>query len=405
MLRNIALVGLAIASMVAHASAQDANYKGVYYAAPAGWSSGEQDGQFVLAPADMTEETAVVIVLYGAEGLGGKSFQDWLRDRMASGTNAGVKVLQDSPVQSNSSGSLQTLSTGRTIQDASGGVRLQIYHAVSDGKQAAAAMLLTASEAAVNQYMPAIQGLFASMSFSAAGKRGVSPSPGTAAQPSASPPAGKGEPLPKSEVVGGKPQGLFAGVSVLSGNPVFLLFLPGGRVYHGAPRGGMSRIDWAALESANHDRCGRWSAAGSSLRIEWNDGNVWDGPLELTPTGIKFKNKRYGRVVPVAANEMAGSWEGARSTAWLNPGSGPSTTQVNNITVDAAGNFSFASATGSSVGGATAYGESRLGGRLTIEGYDAVFRQADGTTLRMSLARFPDGNDLVLLDGTVFTRR
>ena len=206
-------------------------------------------------------------------------------------------------------------------------------------------------------------------------------------------------------MVGGKPQGLFAGVSVLSGNPVFLLFLPGGRVYHGAPRGGMSRIDWGALESANRARCGRWSVAGSNLRIEWNDGNVWDGPLELTQTGIKFQNKRYGRVVPVAANEMAGSWEGARSTAWLNPGSGPSTTQVNNITVDAAGNFAFASATGSSVAGASAYGESRLGGRLTIEGYDAVFRQADGTALRMSLARFPDGNDLILLDGTVFSRR
>jgi hypothetical protein len=405
MMRSPLLWFLTLMLAAVPAFAQDSNYKGLYYTAPAGWTSGEQDGQFILAPADMTEETAVVVVLYGAESLGSKSFQDWLKGRMASGMNAQVKVLQDTPVQSGVSGNLQTLSTGRTIQDASGGVRMQIYYAISDGNQAAAAMLVTASEAAVNKYMPAIQSLFASMSFSAAGTPGVSPSPGPSAQPSAGPAAGKGEPLPKSEVVGGKPQGLFAGVSVLSGNPVFLLFFPGGRVYHGAPRGGMSWIDWAALEAANRAICGKWSAAGSNLRIEWNDGAVWDGPLELTPTGIRFQNKRYGRVVPVAANEMAGSWEGARSTAWLNPGSGPSTTQVNNITVDAAGNFAFASATGSSVEGATAYGESRLSGRLTIEGYDAVFRQADGTTLRMSLARFPDGNDLILLDGTVFTRR
>jgi hypothetical protein len=406
MLRNIASSILIISTAVAHAIAQDGSYKGLHFATPTGWTSGEQNGQFLLAPTDMTQETAVVIVLYGAEGLGGKSFEAWLRARMASGISPQVKVLQDSAVQSNSSGSLQTLSTGRTIQDASGGVRLQVYHAISDGKQAAAAMLLTASQTALTKYSPGIQALFASMSFSAA-QPAPDPTemPAPAAQPSAGPAAGKGEPLPKSEVVGGKPQGLFAGVSVLSGNPVFLLFLPGGRVYHGAPRGGMSRIDWGALEAANRALCGRWSVAGSNLKIQWNDGNVWDGPLELTPTGIKFQNKRYGRVVPVAAKEMAGSWEGARSTAWLNLGSGPSTTQVNNIAVDAAGNFAFASATGSSVAGASAYGESRLHGRLTIEGYDAVFRQADGTTLRMSLARFPDGADLILLDGTAFTRR
>lgn len=200
MLRRTSILALVLVLGVAQASAQDASYKGLYYAMPAGWSSGEQDGQFILAPADMTEETAVVVVLSGAESLGGKSFQDWLNGRMASGTNAQVKVLQDTPVQSGAAGTLQTLSTGRTIQDASGGVRLQIYYAISDGKQGATAMLLTASEAAVNKYMPAIQGFFASMNFGNA-------APGPAATPTPAPapakPGAASTPAPQAKAVAG----------------------------------------------------------------------------------------------------------------------------------------------------------------------------------------------------------
>lgn len=161
-------------------TAQDVSYKGLYYTAPPRWTSGMQDGQFILAPADMTEETAVVVVLSGAESLGGKPFQDWLKARMSSGMNAQVKVLQSTPIESSTSGSLQVLSTARTIKDASGGVRLQMYYAISDGKQAATAMLLTSSETGMKKYMPAFQSLFSSMRFTAA-----SPAPPPAGAPSA----------------------------------------------------------------------------------------------------------------------------------------------------------------------------------------------------------------------------
>lgn len=163
----------------ASAPAQEVNYRGLYYTLPPGWISGEQDGQFILAPSDMTDETAVVSVLYGAEKLAGKSFQQWLKERMASGVGPQATVLQDSAVQSGSSGGIQTLSTGRTVQDSSGGVRLQIYHALSDGTLAAGAMVITSSEKAVSKYMPAIQALFGSMNF---GKQ--VPAPGAAQEKS-----------------------------------------------------------------------------------------------------------------------------------------------------------------------------------------------------------------------------
>ena len=180
MLSRISTLILVLIAAIPLALAQEGDYQGLHYAAPPGWSSGLQDGQFILAPADMTEETAVVVVLSGAESLGGKSFQDWLRARMSSGINAQVKVLQSTPVESSTSGSLQVLSTARTIKDASGGVRLQMYYAISDGKNAATAMLLTSSETGMKKYMPAFQSLFGSMRFTAA-----SPAPPPAGAPSA----------------------------------------------------------------------------------------------------------------------------------------------------------------------------------------------------------------------------
>jgi hypothetical protein len=101
-------------------------------------------------------------------------------------------VLTDSKIQSSTSGGLQMLSTGRTVQDAGGGVRLQIYHGVSDDKQAALALVVTASEAAMNKYSDGIRALFASLRFSAA-KPAANP---PIASPAAGQPSASGAPQP-----------------------------------------------------------------------------------------------------------------------------------------------------------------------------------------------------------------
>jgi hypothetical protein len=184
-MRSIAVSLLTLALAASAALAQEGHHQGVYFTTPSGWTSGEQDGHFLLAPADMTEATAVVVVLGGAEKLGAKPFNDWFRAKLASGLNAQLKVLQEGKAQSGNAGGLQTLSTGRTVQDAGGGVRLQIYHAVSDGKQAAAAMLVTASEAAVNKYTAGIQALFASLRFTQAPNAAAKPPDSNSAPPAA----------------------------------------------------------------------------------------------------------------------------------------------------------------------------------------------------------------------------
>ncbi len=418
MRRTIALVCLLAVPSSLPSLAEE--FQGVTFSPPAGWATAEQGGKLVLAPTDADDETMVVVVLDGAAKLGSTAFARWFDQQMAANLSPQAKVLLAGEITSLSHGGLSTLTTARTVQDAEGNVRLQMFHAVSDGRLAALAMAVAAGEKAFNRYVATLQALFESLRVGSPSASAALPAartgtasrtapsaaaPGAkAAPPVPSPAARGGEPLPQAGVAGGSPQGLFVGVSVLSGNPVFLLFLPGGRVYHAMPRGGLNRIDWNALQAENPDICGRWAMAGTTLRIQWNDGNVWEGPLQLTDTVIFFNGKRYGRSYAVRQEEMAGSWEGTRSTAWLNLGSGPSTTQVNELTVDAAGNYLFGSATGASVAGAASYGESSARGRLTVEGYDAIFHGADGSEQRMSLVRLRDGGAFIL-DGTFFQRR
>jgi hypothetical protein len=127
-----------------------------------------QQGHFLLTPANAASDAAVIVVVYGMEALNGRSFDAWLRARMTADLNGGLKVLQAAPATRGRSGVLETLSAGRTVQDQSGTVVLQIYHAISDGRRAGVAMVATTSEAALRGQMPGVQALFQSLRFAAA---------------------------------------------------------------------------------------------------------------------------------------------------------------------------------------------------------------------------------------------
>ena len=224
--------------------------------------------------------------------------------------------------------------------------------------------------------------------------------------PDATPAAGegRGEPLPTAGLVDGRPQGLFVGVSVLSGNPASMLFLDGGRVYHGIPAAGLNRVDWEQLQAEHSNRCSRWEMQGGTLRILWPDGNVWESPLEPTATGFSFNGKSYGAVHPVDMGHLAGSWEGTKSTAWLNVGYGPAMTQINSLQVAQDGSYSWGVSTGGEVEGAATYSEAAFAGRVEIDGYEAVFHAGDGETRRLSLARWTDP-DTLIMGGAFYFRK
>jgi|GEM_PF-5421966 len=394
--------------LLGHAAPTWRTFDALMFEPPSGWKEDEAVDRVTFTHIDQAKQRYCTINIFASNETIGDSIADFnaaWRGIMKQSQSAVVPA--SAPLQ---------LASGIKGRAGSGEVRIgdvasfSYLFAVNAGPRTAYFVAVASNRDAFNSCRPQIDAVLASVKLKNEGTPAISSKPPPATAKSV---AGRGEPLPKSEVVNGKPQGLFAGVGVVSGDPVFLLFLPGGRAYRGVLRDGMSNIDWAALEAADHASCGKWLVTGGNLRVVWNDGVIWDGPLKLTKTGIQFRNEGYDRVVSVAANEMAGSWESVRSTAWLNMGRvGPSTTQVNNLVVDGSGNFTFASAIGAVIKEptlnrktATSYGESNQRGKLTIEGYDAVFHYANGTSVRMSIGRFAGGNEIILLDGIAFLRQ
>src|SRR3990172_6730190 len=73
--------------------AEAESFKGTVYSLPAGWVTAEQEGVLLLAPADADEETAVVVVLFPAAPLSGRSSSQWLPGKMKELLSPDAKVV------------------------------------------------------------------------------------------------------------------------------------------------------------------------------------------------------------------------------------------------------------------------------------------------------------------------
>ena len=160
-------VSPAPAAASSSAPAPATSHQGLFFTMPSGWTSRMQQGRFMLTPGNTTPDAVVIVLLSGAEKIAGQSLDDWLRAKMAADLSGGLKPLQSSPPTPGRLGSLQTLAAGRTIQDASGSVLLQVYQAITDGQQAGLAMAATASEAAMKTHLTGTQTIFQSLRFGA----------------------------------------------------------------------------------------------------------------------------------------------------------------------------------------------------------------------------------------------
>jgi hypothetical protein len=157
----------------AGATTPPGSYQGLQFTMPAGWASGMQQGRFMIVPPNPTPDSVVLVVISGAEHLRG-TVDDWLAARMAADAS-GLKVLQSAPPTRSRSAGLDLLSAGRTVQDRTGGVILQIYQAISNGQQTGLAMVATASESALKQHMPGVQAIFQSLRFEGSPSAGAAP--------------------------------------------------------------------------------------------------------------------------------------------------------------------------------------------------------------------------------------
>jgi hypothetical protein len=178
------------------------------------------------------------------------------------------------------------------------------------------------------------------------------------------------ERVPDAAVVGGVPQGLFVGRSLLTGRAVCLLFMSGGRVTRAIPEGGLENIDWVTHQATHSGDVGRWELRGGVIAIVWGDGSVHQGPLTVRADGIEFYGKRYTRPVPVALAALVGRWESTRGPA-IAGGSGINAASTLAILTD--GRYEWSRAIGGVVAGRAVAADNTATGVVTVKGSTIFF--------------------------------
>ena len=372
--------------------------EGVRFTLPTGWAAARQEGSLVLRPSEAADDASVVLLLSPPTALNGRSFRAWFDDHLAANAASSTVVLRSGEVIRQKAGAIERLSTARAVRHGGVAAGGEMLHAVSADDRAVMAMAVTGSQSSFERHGADLHRNFDSLALLAG--RAAAATPGPAAVRAAD-----GVSFLRSGLVGGKPQGLFIGVSVLSGNPVFLLFLDRGRFTDRMPPQGLNHIDWDALVKDFPNSTGQWFVAKGRLTLRWRNGGVWEDAIVPTATGMRFNGKGYSAAAAVDLARIAGKFEGAQSTAWLNPGGGgPTLTRSTTITLDGKGGFTFDSAVGGDVGNAVAFGSAAFSGTVSSAGYEAIFRMRDGRVVRASAVRFPD-DDAFILNGTYYQRK
>ena len=214
--------------------------------------------------------------------------------------------------------------------------------------------------------------------------------------------AAQGERVPASAVVGGVPQGMFVGRSLLTGRAVCLLFLSGGRVTRAIPEGGLESFDWAAHKAAHAGDVGAWTMSGGQLRIAWGDGGVNQGPITVRPDAIEFYGKRYAKPASATVTAIAGRWEAASGSAIAG---GEGVNRTTTLVIQPDGRYQWVSTTGGAVAGRTVAADKSLSGQAVIAGATLTLRADNGASRSFTFLPVAGAPvEAFSLDASMFTR-
>jgi hypothetical protein len=199
-----------------------------------------------------------------------------------------------------------------------------------------------------------------------------------------------------------EPQGIFVGLSLMTGQAVCLLFLDGGRVTRFIPTGGLENFNWARHVENHPGDAGTWEMDGDLLSIAWGDGGVHRGLLTIDAIGIEFYGKRYSRPITVKPSALVGRWESVSGTA---VGGGEGVNQLSTLIVEPDGHYRWAGAVGGVVDGQAAATGSSSSGTLVISGQTITFKADDGSIVpRTFLPMAGEPLEALSIDTDMFTR-
>ena len=388
----IALAGLGVPN------ARADEHRGVRFDPPTGWQRAES-GEWLTF---RHPGAPIMIVVGSAVPLGrGTRFEQWFDQALRREINPGERVAEQSETTATAVGEANLLMKSLVVDGQTRTFR--VYCGVLQRGNVGLAMAITTEHTALAANERSVADFFGTLRIDDSGSTDAATKPKPVKPPTPEPP--RGEELPSAEWTDSGPRGAWIGVSVLSGRPVYLTFLPDGRAYNGPLLGGLNRIDWAAVSRQHPTSVGAWTWRDGVLSIRWNDEQqtVWKSRVWARKSGIVFDGKNYWPARPVTRVELAGHWVSTAGTR----GGGPITVvQEHHMTFDADGRVRTESITGGYGEAGGAVNSSKTTGRIQLDRLNATIRWDDGSTTAYSIWKIDTDDGIALgMDHVLYSRQ
>ena len=378
-------------------------FKGVLYKAPPGWEERIESGAKIFTPIGLKDPEMLAIILPPATPATADSHRAQF-DAMIASANSGSKVLDKSEVDEKTQGEVSRLVQVQSIESPDQGKFSRMYAMFFAGQQRIFAMAVTNRDALLEKHLDEITNFFASIQFKApadpessetpfkAGKIPTGDTPNAYMGSSGFLPSGHGVPIPRADIVDGKPQGLWWWLQLNSYgvlHPTAHIYLPDG-IFASNPRLGSGSL--YDIEGQRRQRpptgLGTFNIADGELH-EVHEGFEKQAPFvhgtDDSGKFFKIDGTVFRPLGPATSKAILGKWTAISAVRSQYEFNADGTYKLGQI-VD----------TGDWVGGST------TSGTYAIEGYLLMLRPAKGP-VQIDLVGF---DRAILMIGSAFhTRR
>jgi hypothetical protein len=325
---RIAACFLLATALIAGAFAQE--FKGVTYKKPAGWDEAIEGDAKIFAPKGLKEGDLLAIIMTGAVKSNGSSWELQFTDTIAL-ANDGGKASGASKVEKRSGNGVELMIQTLELDHKEIGKHSRLYAQVSKGEQRVFVTVLIGKESLMEKYGEGVADFLGSLSFKAAA---TAPSAGpavaakgkipTGETPGFYPgsvgwlPSGKGVPVPKPALVGGKPVGLWwkftYDPSASRTKAVIHIYLADGTRASNPRLGGGMLYDLAGQRAQKgHTGVGTFAISGGQF-VERYDGFENKGAYKVgsDSAGPVFNlgGAAFHRLQTASGQAILGQWKG-----------------------------------------------------------------------------------------------
>jgi hypothetical protein len=349
---SFAFVLLAVAWVVAPAAAQE--HRGVLYSLPNNWREQNQGNDKVLIASGLQKGEAVVVIIQPAEAATNdppaRQFET-----VIGAVHATVKVHGSGRLASMPRGTGTFLVQAFQIEDNDVGRHSRLYGMIIDGRRRALIIAVFKPESVLARYESSVLAVLNSIRLNHGAPpppvaSAPSPVPSAPATPSGGGaptgntpnlqpgmpgwlPSGRGVPIPPSQLVEGKPQGIWWTTSYGAGNRAMtFVFLPNG-IHASNPRfGGGNLFDMdGQRRQPGANGVGPFTIAGGQITREYDGHRSVDAYATGSDSSGQFFKVAGGTYRPVSAptpQSIVGTWTATGTRYVFHPGGSYESGQV-----------------------------------------------------------------------------